>query len=299
MSWRSVFISQPARLRCKSKQLHIEQEGEVFCVPLEDIGAIVVENREVNISASLLASFAQTHIAVFVCDSKHMPCGVMQPFHQHSRQRKILVSQLSASKPFLKKCWQLIVQQKISNQAECLRLCGKDSYIGVKTLAGEVLSDDSTGRESYAARLYFASLFPNFLRREERAQTAALDYGYAILRGVIARCLTSYGLQPSLGVHHASELNAFNLADDLIEPFRPLVDLWVAENYLEVEEFTLQMRQELVALLHYDIKIDGKRQTVLRAIEIAAGQLAAAFLEKQPTKLLLPELIALNEHSYE
>lgn len=299
MSWRSVFVSQPARLKCKNRQLQIEQAGEVVCVPLEDVGAIVVESQQVNMTTSLLASFAQTHIAVFVCDDKHMPCGVMQPFHQHSRQRKVLSSQLMASKPFLKRCWQLIVQQKIYNQAECLRLCGKDSYVGVKALAGEVLSDDSTGRESYAARLYFSSLFPNFLRREERAQTAALDYGYAILRGVIARSLASYGLQPALGVHHCSELNAFNLADDLIEPFRPLVDLWVATNYLEAEEFTLQMRQELVALLHYDIKIDGRRQTVLRAIEIATGQLAAAFVEKQAAKLVLPELIGLNEHSYE
>lgn len=299
MSWRSVFISQPARLKRKNKQLQIEQEGEIVCVPLEDIGAIVVENQQVNMTTSLLASFAQTHIAVFVCDSKHMPCGVMQPFQQHSRQKKILASQLSASRPFLKKCWQIIVRQKILNQAECLRLCGKDSYSVVKVLADEVLSGDTTGRESYAARLYFASLFPNFLRREERAQTAALDYGYAILRGVIARCLSSYGLLPALGVHHESELNSFNLADDLIEPFRPVVDLWVATNYLEAEEFTGQMRQDLVSLLHYDIKIEGKRQTVLRAIDIAASQFAAAYLEKQPAKLVLPELIDLNEHSYE
>lgn len=119
------------------------------------------------------------------------------------------------------------------------------------------------------------------------------------MRGVIARCLSSYGLLPALGVHHESELNSFNLADDLIEPFRPVVDLWVATNYLKAEEFTSQMRQDLVSLLHYDIKIEGKRQTVLRAIDIAASQLAAAYLEKQPAKLVLPELIDLNEHSYE
>ncbi len=299
MSWRSVFIGNPARLSKERNQLCIEQAGEKTSVPLEDIGVVMVEERQVNISAGLLAAFGENKIPVFFCDEKHLPCTIVQPFHQHSRQKKILEAQLGATKPFAKNCWQSIVKQKIKNQAECLKIAGLDGSDTVCALAREVLSGDTGGKEAHAAKIYFSKLLFGSSRKSDIVENAALNYGYAILRGVIARGLAAYGLQPALGLHHSGELNPFNLADDLLEPFRPVVDLWVVENCSEEETFGKEMRQGLLSLLHHDVGLQNKRQTVQRAIDIACSQLAAAYLEKDPDRLALPFIIPLVRHKYE
>ena len=180
-----------------------------------------------------------------------------------------------------------------------MELLGIKGFRDVEALAGKVLSGDISGKEAHAAQIYFPRLFPGSSRRQDTVQNAALNYGYAILRGAVARALTSYGLQPALGIHHVSELNPFNLADDLLEPFRPVIDLWVLSCCKEDEEFTQVHRIELMKLLHCDIKIQEKRQTVLRGIDLAAGKLASAYLQKDPKEILLPTLLPLEVHRYE
>ncbi|MFA0889833.1 MAG: type II CRISPR-associated endonuclease Cas1 [Synergistales bacterium] len=291
MSWRSIIISNPAKLSSGNGRLNIEQECERFSVPLEDIGAIVLESPQISLTVPLLREIAKGHISMFICDEKHLPCGVIQPFHQHSRQARVLQSQLALSRPFAKNCWKKIIERKIINQAACLRLLSLEGVLDLEALALEIRSGDTTNREGVAARIYFAKLAPKVIRNDETAFNAALDYGYAIFRGALARSLSSFGFLPALGLWHHSELNPFNLADDFLETFRPLVDLWVGGNIQENSVFSQDHRKALVALLHKEVRIEGEEQKALRAIEICVASFSSACRERDPTLLRLPELL--------
>lgn len=226
MSYRCLMIVNPARIRCKNEQLLIETE-EVHSVPIEDISAIVLESRQSTITTAALAALAQNGVVTFWCDETHLPCGISLPFAQHSRQLGVLRWQMELTLPTKKRMWQQIVTAKIKNQAECLALCGKTQEAAfLFGRAKAVTSGDKDNLEASAAAYYFPALFgAGYTRRNEDTRNAALNYAYAILRGYMARCLAVYGFLPCLGLHHDSELNQFNLADDLMEPFRPVADL--------------------------------------------------------------------------
>ena len=234
MSYRCLMIVNPARIRCKNEQLLIETE-EVHSVPIEDISAIVLESRQSTITTAAMAALAQNGVVTFWCDETHLPCGISLPFAQHSRQLGVLRWQMELTLPAKKRMWQQVVTAKIQNQAECLALCGKTQEAAfLFGRAKAVTSGDKDNVEASAAAYYFPALFgEGYTRRNEDTRNAALNYAYAILRGYMARCLTVYGFQPCLGLHHDSELNQFNLADDLMEPFRPVADLYVAANVAE------------------------------------------------------------------
>lgn len=298
MAWRSLFISNPAKLKTKNEQLVIIQEDEIS-IPLEDISVIVIENNQVLATTKLLSKLSENKVAVYFCNSKHIPNGILLPFQSHSRQNKVLNMQINLSKPFVNRCWQQIVKSKINNQALCLQILNKDKHYQLLKILKTVQSGDKTNREAYAATIYFNSLFENFTRQQDNNINYALNYGYSILRGAIARTLVVYGFMPSLGIHHNSELNNFNLADDFIEPFRPLVDLWVGSNIEINADFGKKERIELVNLLNYDVLIDGNKQKVLRAINICISSFVRACSNKDYKYLLLPTLIPLKEHEYE
>ena len=217
MSYRCLMIVNPARIRCKNEQLLIETE-EVHSVPIEDISAIVLESRQSTITTAAMAALAQNGVVTFWCDETHLPCGISLPFAQHSRQLGVLRWQMGLTLPAKKRMWQQVVTAKIQNQAECLALCGKTQEAAfLFGRAKAVTSGDKDNVEASAAAYYFPALFgEGYTRRNEDTRNAALNYAYAILRGYMARCLTVYGFQPCLGLHHDSELNQFNLADDLM-----------------------------------------------------------------------------------
>ena len=228
MVWRSVMISKPAKLKREHFSLAIEQEATAF-VPFEDIAVVVLNHREITLTHSVLSACAEYGISLFATGDNHQPSGVFLPFLQHSRATRMLRLQLELPKPVAKQTWAAIVRSKINNQAECLKLAGADGHDRLESYARRIRSGDAENLEGQAAASYFPKLFDaNFHRSQDRWTNAALNYGYAVLRGTIARGLVAHGLLPSLGLFHASEQNAFNLADDLIEPFRPLVDLFVA-----------------------------------------------------------------------
>lgn len=293
MSWRSVLISNPASLSLKSGHLVVRQREETH-IPLEDISVIVIETDQASITSKLLDELARRGITLFTCDPKHLPSGLFLSFQQHSRCLKILNTQLELSAPFKKNCWRLVVEQKIRNQALCLEVLGKRGAQELRAFAAEVKSGDSTNRESAAARLYFDSYMPNTNRQEDCTVNAALNYGYSIMRGAVARSLTAYGFLTAIGIHHRNELNSFNLADDFMELYRPLVDLWVARNIGENEEFTKEERSGLLALLHSGIIISAGRQSVIRSIEIMTASFSSACSYGKPELLKLPVLIPLS-----
>ena len=300
MSWRSVIITQPTKLSVKNRQLKITQDEE-YSIPMEDISLIVLETPQINISSKVMSLMAENKIVMYSCDDKHIPNGIFIPFAPHSRQLKTLKNQLECSESFNKRCWQKIVIKKVLNQSRVLKLSEKN-IMGehLENIAKKVNSGDTTNMEAIAAKGYFSTLYgKGFNRNYDNIYNAALNYGYSIIRGAIARTIVSYGYMPSIGIHHKSELNNYNLADDFIEPFRPIVDSWVKLNINEEIEFDKYIRANLVNLLNVNVRIQGKLQSVNNAINIMIASYTTAINQKDYKKLELPEVLPLEIHCYE
>lgn len=300
MAYRNIFIENPAKISIRNKQLLIETD-KVHSIPVEDISALLIENQRSSITSAALSFLGESGVAVFCCDKKHLPCAILTPFCRHSRELAVLKTQLNCTEPQKKRLWQKIIRSKISNQALCLELSQKiEAADTIKQLANKVRSGDPENVEATAAMKYFPYLFTNdFSRNNDDVINASLDYGYAILRGYIARTLAVYGFQPTLGIHHRSELNHFNLADDLIEPFRPLVDLMVSSmNEFRGEEFNPDCKKILFSSLSMEILSGGQHHSTAYAIERLIKSLIRA-LEDGKSELCLPELIPLKLHTYE
>jgi len=299
VGWRSVMISRPAKLRREHFSLAIEQEQTAF-VPFEDIAIIVLNHREIQLTHPVLSACADYGIGLYATGDNHQPNGVFLPFLAHSRTTRLMRKQMDIPRPLAKQAWASIVRRKIENQAAVLRFCSKPGVDRMDSYARRVRSGDTENLEGQAAAFYFTQLFgQGFYRAEERWVNAALDYGYAVLRGAIARGLVAHGMHPPIGLFHASEQNAFNLADDLIEPFRPLVDLHVAKNPAFTEgDLSPQDKAELVALLNVDVGMPQGKMSALSAIEYAVESLARLF-EQGNSELELPGLIGLQAHRLE
>lgn len=304
MSWRSILISNGGKLALQRNQLLIQQERGEFTVPLEDIAVIVVESREVVITAPLLSALAQYGVTLLTCDEQFLPCGQWLPFAQYHRQLKTLKLQLGLSAPQKKQLWQAIVQQKILNQAFVL---AQSHHLAeakkLQRFAAKVKSGDKENLEAQAALLYFQTAFgKDFRRWQENHINAHLNYAYSVLRSAVARALVQYGWLPALGIFHHSELNPFNLADDFIEPFRPLVDLKVWHLWQQdklSDGLTPQTKQKLIELLHYQIALNQQSFSVLAAIDRTVSSFQQAVISKDAALLKLPEILPLKEHQYE
>lgn len=299
MGWRSVMISRPAKLRREHFSLAIEQEQTAF-VPFEDIAIIVLNHREIQLTHPVLSACADYGIGLYAMGDNHQPNGVFLPFLAHSRTTRLMRKQMDISRPLAKQAWANIVRRKIENQTAVLRFCTKNGVDRMDSYVRRIRSGDQDNLEGQAAAFYFTQLFgQGFYRAEERWVNAALDYGYAVLRGAIARGLVAHGMHPPIGLFHASEQNAFNLADDLIEPFRPLVDLHVAKHPAMTEgDLSPQDKAALVALLNVDVGMPEGKMSALSAIEYAVESLARLF-EQGDSELELPTLIGLQAHRLE
>jgi CRISPR-associated protein Cas1 len=269
MAWRSILISQPARLGVKNRQLLLEQEAGLSAnVPLEDIAVIVLETPQATITSALLSELAAHDVAVITCDATHHPNGVLLPFLPHSRTFKVMKQQLALTLPQKKRAWQSVVQQKLRNQAACLEqfAVGRGRFLCEQ--AERVGSGDPENREGTGARYYFTELFgQDFIRDQVVWHNAALNYGYAIIRAAIARSLVCHGFLPAFGLHHHSQLNAFNLADDFIEPLRPVVDLWVRAHPIASGELSSADKAALLQTLYTDVIMPNGKMNVLSAID--------------------------------
>lgn len=294
------MITQPTKLSVKNRQLQITQDEE-WSIPMEDISSIVLETPQINMSAKVISLMAENKIVMYSCDEKHLPNGIFIPFASHSRELKVIKKQLECSESFKKRCWQKIIIRKILNQSEVLKLCRKNLMSEhLENLSQKVNSGDTQNKEAVAAKSYFSSLFGNSFSREyDDVVNASLNYGYSIIRGAIARTVVSYGYIPSIGIHHKSELNNYNLIDDFIEPFRPVVDLWVKTNITPETEFDKYVRAELVNLLNVDVRIQGKLQSINNAINVMVASYTTAINQNDYKKLELPEILPIQIHIYE
>ena len=300
MAWHNLLVTEAAHLSVKNSQLLCRQDEQNLAIPLEDVASITLESLQTTVTSRLLSSLAKNNTVLITCDEQHHPNGIMLPMVQHSRQLAVLLSQISISTPFKKRLWQKIVKQKVENQALILDWRNIKGTNRLKRLAAAVTSGDTGNCEATAARLYFNSLFTDFKRHHGGYINSALNYGYAIIRAAIARELVAYGFHPTLGIHHASELNSFNLADDLLEPYRAILDSWaiqmlklvekdpLAKAVPESELLTKENRATLTQVLQLQVLINNEKHTLQAALRLTVRSLVRCIKSKD-FELSLPE----------
>ena len=273
MSWRIVHVSQSEKMRLKLDNLVIKKFGEEFTIPLSDISMVVAEGGDTIVTLRLLSALSKNNISLIVCDNEHLPTGVYHTQNGHFRAYKRLQHQLTWSQNQKDKLWQIVVYFKINNQQDVLSMFekGLDAIQLLSNYKENIELGDRTNREGHAAKVYFNELFGKKFKRITQQETdvinAGLNYGYAIMRAQLARIVSGYGLNPLIGIFHKNEYNQFNLVDDLMEPFRQIVDVWVYLNLREADFLTYQHRLDLTNLLNAKIKYGKEKCSVTVAMD--------------------------------
>ena len=294
---RTLFFGNPTYLSTKNEQLVVTYPDDTpsKSVPIEDIGAIVLEHPQITISNRLLEKLTYNNAAVIHCNAQHLPIGMVLPLDGHTNQNERFRAQINASEPLKKNLWQQTIQAKITNQAAVLAERGIDVK-NMQYWAKSVTSGDKQNHEARAAAYYWKTIFdiPEF-RRDRYAipPNNLLNYGYAILRAVCARALVSSGLLPTLGIHHSNKYNAYCLADDIMEPYRPFVDLivcYIVDNYDNYETLTTELKKELLTIPTLDVVINGKKSPLMIAMSRTTNSLQECFMGTS-RKLIYPNYV--------
>ncbi|HUT14027.1 MAG TPA: type II CRISPR-associated endonuclease Cas1 [Thermoguttaceae bacterium] len=288
------FSENPARLNVRLRQLVVQRrEMPDVSMPLADLAVLIVSHPQVSYTQAVLAGLAEAGGAFIACNRRHLPVGMFLPLVAHHAQTQHFAAQARVALPVQKRLWRQVVRAKIKAQAETLEaLHGTDA--GLRALVGLVRSGDPANVEARAARRYWPVLFADtdFRRhRENEDQNLLLNYGYAVLRAIVARAVCGAGLHPSLGIHHHNRYDAYCLADDLMEPFRPTVDRAVAQYVATHEEFSeieSAAKQEIIGQLTGRYVIDGQQRTLFDVVARLACSLADVFLGNAE-KLELPD----------
>ena len=294
---RTLFFSNAVCLTLKNRQLLIQNKEthEESSVPIEDVGFVIIENNQTYISIPLINELAANNSAVVFCNEKHLPFSMNLPLDCNTIQNQLFTAQIEACLPIKKRCWKEVIERKIQNQAKVLEKNNIKS-IQLKEYAKDVKSGDSTNREAMAAKLYWDLLFDsNWIRnRFGEYPNNLLNYGYAILRAAMARALIGSGLLPTFGIHHHNKYDAYALADDMMEPYRPFVDdevLKYIQKYQETEEITIEFKKHILQVLTRDVSIGKVTRPLMIALTMTSSSLAKIFA-KESGKLILPEFVA-------
>ena len=296
MAWLGVHITQPSLLSLADGQIVVTRDDGDVRLPIEDVAWMVIDTPQVLLSTALISACMDAGMVMITTDRTHTPSGLILPFHRHHRQAEIAATQVAISAPLKKRLWQIIVQMKIANQAAALIGCGQDAS-PLLAMTRFVGSGDPDNTEARAARAYWPRLFIDFVREDGTDKpNALLNYGYAVVRSAVARALVASGLLPAFGVNHASVTNAFNLADDVVEPFRPFVDrlVWrmTEAGRTRNGETTVEERRTLAASLLEEAHFGAESVTLLIATERAAESMVRAMEANSAALLLLPRLAA-------
>lgn len=295
MSWRVVYISEAEEMKLYLDNLKVIKGEQEVLIPLSDIHTIVVDNHRTVVTGRLMNKLAEYHILLIFCDESHHPNVFSLGLYSHYRVYGVLYKQINWSDEAKGRMWQRFVQIKIRNQASLLEYLEKDQNIvnRLRTLANHVEFEDRTNREGHAAKLYVNELFGDSFQRMRGSVdpvNAALNYGYIVLRACVARSVVAHGLHPAFGIGHRNQFNAFNLVDDCMEVFRPVIDFWVAMTIKNENDYlTWETKQQLIRRLSSKILIDGQRQTVLNAIDLFVQSFIKAMNENNDKLLVYPE----------
>ena len=306
---KTLYFGNPAYLSLRDAQLviklpevvknttlpeHFKQKVEIT-KPIEDIGVLVLDNKQITITSGVLEALLENNCAVITCDSKSMPMGLMLPLYGNTTQNERFRHQLDASLPLKKQLWQQTIKVKIENQAAVLKKCSKEEIRCMKVWASEVKSGDSENMVARAAAYYWKNLFSidGFTRdRNGIPPNNLLNYGYAILRAVVARGLMSSGLLPTLGIHHHNRYNAYCLADDIMEPYRPYIDELVysiVESGMNYTELSKEIKGQLLTIPTLEVNISGKRSPLMVAVGQTTASLYKCF-SGELRKISYPEM---------
>ena len=303
---RTLYFGNPAYLSLKMKQMVVRipqkddgdlpsEEDMVRTVPIEDLGVIILDNKQITITQGLIDALLENNCALITCDSKRMPVGLMLPLAGNTIQNERFRSQLDSSLPLRKQLWQQTIEAKIRNQAAVLKYVTGQEHKNMLKWSDSVRSGDADNMEARAAVYYWKNIFPNdpcFIRdREDDGANALLNYGYAILRAVVARALVGAGLLPTLGIHHHNRYNAYCLADDIMEPYRPYVDKLVVEMLEDGAEDKLNAtnKVKLLNIPVIEVKINEKRSPLMIAVSQTVSSLVKCF-RGDCRKLIYPDL---------
>jgi CRISPR-associated protein Cas1 len=302
---RTLYFGNPAHLYKRHEQLCIaaakkfetEDEKDVITVPIEDIGIVVLDNKQITLSHAVLDALLQNNAAVITCDDTHHPSGLFLPLSVNHTQTEKFKAQIGATEPLKKQLWQQTVSAKLRNQSELLNIRNKKEAAEYLLLYSKaVKSGDTSNHEAQGAAWYWRSIFDAELdfKRERFGDPPnnILNYGYSLLRATVARGLVASGLLPTLGIFHRNKYNAYCLADDIMEPYRPYVDKLVCEimdcgsNY---QELTKDIKQQLLQIPALDIVIDNERSPLMVGLQRTTASLCKCF-EGESRKILYPEL---------
>lgn len=306
---KTLCFSNPAYLSLKDSQLVIKipaveksdvsddfKKESIRTIPIEDIGVVVLDNKQITFTQGLMESLLENNCAVITCDSSHLPVGLMLPLCGNTLQTERFRNQIEASLPLQKQLWQQTMIAKIRNQAAVLQQVRNLEAKNMLKWASEVKSGDSDNKEAQAAVYYWQNAFPQnekFTReREGDAPNNLLNYGYAILRAVVARSLVSSGLLPTLGMHHRNKYNAYCLADDVMEPYRPYVDRLVMdiyEKHQDCSELTKELKAELLQIPVLEVTINGQRSPLMIAATTTTASLQKCY-SGEIRKISYPEM---------
>lgn len=300
---RTLYFGNPAYLRCRNEQLEIEIPGadvlpvkdRTTTIPIEDIGVVILDHSQVTISHHLIHRLIENNCALITCDDKHMPLGLMLNLNGNSTQQERFDAQINASVPLRKQLWAQTIEAKIQNQASILKQRGI-KHDNMLYWAGSVKSGDSENHEARAAAYYWQNLFPGFgsftRDPEGNAPNNLLNYGYAILRAVTARSLVGSGLLPTFGIFHRNRYNAYCLADDVMEPYRPYVDktvLSITDYNPDMDELTKELKAQLLGIPAMDVSINGQQSPLMVAMQQTTASIAKCFLG-EARKIIYPEM---------
>jgi CRISPR-associated protein Cas1 len=295
-----IYISNPAYLKTNIEQLVVEQPGiteesNSKSLPIEDIGVLILDHQQITITQFTLSKLLENNVSVITCDATHHPVGLFLNLDGNTLQSQKHQAQVDASVPLKKQLWQQTVMAKIQNQAALLKQ-ERAAHNYLQALAERVKSGDSDNCEAKAAAYYWKRLFPEFLSFSRERYGAPpnnlLNYGYAILRALVARALVGSGLLPTLGIFHRNQYNAYCLADDIMEPYRPYVDKVVCDiirlngKFLEM---TPTMKKDLLSVPAMDVVIQGKKSPLMNAVSRTTASLVSCF-EGNSRKLIYPEM---------
>lgn len=268
-------------------------------IPIEDIYCLVLDNQQTIVTVPAITALTNAGIHMLICDDKHMPTSAVYAHNTHYRPLNVLKKQIGMDPKFKDALWKEVVRAKLYNQARVLELSSLpfEKFIRLYQLMDEVEDGDIGNREGIGAKWYFRSLFgSSFLRYSDDGINKALNYGYSIIRSAVTKTLTAYGYNSVLGIHHINESNPFNLADDLMEPLRPLVDIWVDQNHEELLiDLTKQQRKELINLVNHTMLCDGKKMRVRNAIDKYISSFTSAIEAGNVGKIHFPILVRNNK----
>jgi CRISPR-associated protein Cas1 len=301
---RTLYFGNPAYLKLKNEQLEINVPGANGMdrtigntIPIEDIGVVIIDHSQITLTHGVIHKLLDNNVALITCNKTHHPAGLMLPLSVNTLQQERFSDQINASEPLKKQLWQQTIKAKIKNQAAMMEIAGFNAQT-MRIWSNEVTSGDSLNHEARAAALYWKNLFIPFISefirgREEAYPNNLLNYGYAILRATVARGLVGSGLLPTLGIHHSNKYNAYCLADDIMEPYRPMVDQKVYElvklHKGKELELTKETKQHLLQIPALEVTIEGQRSPLMVGLQRTTSSLAKCY-SGESRKLIYPDL---------